>query len=185
MASTTSTPGSAPKAMSSRLLTMKFMQRAAASPTSPSPVIPDERPQKRRKKDADSSTVAFDVNALSNNLAVQKALGEEEAVRQAALDRQAAEAGDTRWVLNFEDEKRPANTYTATLQVVPTGFANLDRLSAPQIQSVSEEDVHDRPLLVGRRSFGKFNRILEVCYYPVLFCCYIDVPAATAKSFLR
>jgi hypothetical protein len=162
MASTTSTPGSAPKAMSSRLLTMKFMQRAAATPTSPSPATPDEPPKKRRKKDGDSSPPAFDVNALANKMAVQKALTEEEVTRQAALERQGAEAGDTRWVLNFEDERLPLHSNTATLQIVQTGFANLDSLSPSQIRSLDEEDSHDKPLVVGRRSFGKFNRVLEV-----------------------
>jgi hypothetical protein len=162
MASTASTPGCAPKAMSSRLLTMKFMQRAAASPASPSPATPEEPPKKRRKKDGGSSPPAFDVNALANNMAVQKALMEEEAIRQVALERQATEAGDTRWVLHFEDEKLPLHSNGGTLQIVQTGFANLDSLLPSQVLTTNEEDAQDKPLLVGRRSFGKFNRVLEV-----------------------
>lgn len=156
-----STPGSVPKAMSSRLLTMKFMQRAAASPTSPSPSTPEEPPNKRRKKGGDSSPSTFSVDALADQRAVQKALAEEEAIRQVALERQAAEAGDTRWVLSFEDDSRLAVFPTLALRVVQTGYANLDSISPYQVRSVDEEP-EDKPIMVGRRSFGKFNRVLEV-----------------------
>ncbi|TVY32939.1 hypothetical protein LSUB1_G007804 [Lachnellula subtilissima] len=159
--SATSTPGSAsaPKSMSSRLLTMKFMQRAAASPPS-SPSTPDEPPTKRRKKGTDSSPSKFDVDALADQRAIQKALADEEAKRQAALDRQAAEAGDTRWVLSFEDQKQTAASSALALRVVQTGYANLDSLPSLQVRSMEEEQ-EDKPIVVGRRSYGKFNKVLE------------------------
>lgn len=138
---------------------MKFMQRAAASPISPSPSTPEEPPNKRRKKGGDSSPSTFSVDALADQRAVQKALAEEEAIRQVALERQAAEAGDTRWVLSFEDDNRLAVSPTLALRVVQTGYANLDSIS--QVRSV-EEEPDDKPIMVGRRSFGKFNRVLEV-----------------------
>ncbi|KAH6668840.1 hypothetical protein B0J14DRAFT_151546 [Halenospora varia] len=153
-------PNGAPKAMSSRLLTMKFMQRAAASsPASSTPSTPDEPPSKRRRTATDSSpTTAFDINALADQQTVQRAVADEEAKRQAALERQAVEAGDTRWVLSFEDQSNAA--VSAALRVVPTGFATIDRLSPLLIRS-TEEEPEDKPVMVGRRSFGKFNRVLE------------------------
>jgi len=159
----TSTPGSAPKVMSSRLLTMKFMQRAAASPASSSPTSPDEPPNKRRKKDSDSTPSKFNVDALADQRAIHKALADEEAKRQAALERQAAEAGDTRWVLSFEDQKKASASSALALRVVQTGYANLDSLPPLQVRSM-EEEPEDKPIVVGRRSYGKFNKVLEVGY---------------------
>lgn len=151
---------------------MKFMQRAAASPTSPSPSTPEEPPNKRRKKGGDSSPSTFSVDALADQKAVQKALAEEEAIRQVALERQAAEAGDTRWVLSFEDDNRLAVSPTLALRVVQTGYANLDSISPYQVRSL-EEEPEDKPIMVGRRSFGKFNRVLEVIHllYSILSFC--------------
>ncbi|TVY41573.1 hypothetical protein LOCC1_G004227 [Lachnellula occidentalis] len=159
--SATSTPGNAPapKSMSSRLLTMKFMQRAAVSPPS-SPSTPDEPPSKRRKKGAESTPTKFNVDALADQRAIQKALADEEAKRQAALERQAAEAGDTRWVLSFEDQKQTAASSALALRVVQTGYANLDSVPSLQVRSMGEEQ-EDKPIVVGRRSYGKFNKVLE------------------------
>ncbi|KAG0647522.1 hypothetical protein D0Z07_6527 [Hyphodiscus hymeniophilus] len=154
--SATSTPGSAPKSMSSRLLTMKFMQRAAASPT-PSPSTPDEPSPKRRKKDTDSpGAPAFDVNALVNQRAIEAAAVEEDAKRQNALEKAAAESGDTRWVLSFEDQTVTAPNLP--LRIVQTGYANLDVSSSFR---PAEEFGEDKPVMVGRRSFGKFNKKVE------------------------
>lgn len=165
MSSGPATPTKAPKAMSSRLLTMKFMQRAAASskPSSPSTASPAEaeQPSPKRRKTGDSSPGAFDVDSLADQRAIQAALAAEEAKRQAALERQAAEAGDTRWILNFKsDGKGPTskNSATSTLHVVPAGYATIDKVSLTS----NYEDFTDRPAIVGRRSFGKFNRIVEV-----------------------
>jgi hypothetical protein len=177
MSSPASTPVRAPKAMSSRLLTMKFMQRAAASPTSPS--TPDEPSAKRQKTDAkaaDSPLSAFDVSSLADARAVEQALAAEEARRQIALNRQAAEAGDTRWVINFEgagnargnrenglgeegeEDKKPA------LRIMQAGFAAIDRGLGGKVL----EEEADQPVMAGRRSFGKFNRKLEVGWRTLL-----------------
>ena len=137
---------------------MKFMQRAAASPTA-SPSTPDEPSPKRRKKDDDSpGRPAFDVNALVNQRTIEAAAVAEDAKRQAALERAAAESGDTRWVLSFEDQTVVRSNLA--LRVVQTGYANLDVPS----RSTPAEDIaeEDKPVMVGRRSFGKFNKKLEV-----------------------
>lgn len=138
------------------------MQRAAASsPTTPSsPSTPDEPSPKRRKKDSDSwspSTSSFDVNALADQRAIQAAIAAEEAKKEAALERAAHESGDTRWVLSFEDQRASSPSSSLALRVVQTGYASLD---APS-RAVEEDMDEDKPVMVGRRSFGKFNKVLE------------------------
>lgn len=162
--SAASPPGSAPKSMSSRLLTMKFMQRAAnTSPSSRGPPTPEEPSPKHRKKDSNPSTpTKFNVDALADRSAIQAALADEEAKRQAALERQAAELGDTRWVLSFEDQKSIAASPALALRVVQTGFAHLD--ASPVKVRYIADDLEEKPAMVGRRSFGKFNKVLEVCH---------------------
>ena len=158
--SATSTPIQVPKAMSSRLLTMKFMQRAAAS-SPKTPDSPDEPSPKRRRTDLNAATPSkVNIDALADSRAVQAALASEEAKRQAALEKQAAEAGDTRWVLSFEDQKLSAASSPLTLRVVQAGFANIDS-SASEIV-FDEDDEETKPVMVGRRSFGKFNKVIEV-----------------------
>lgn len=165
---TASTPGSAPKSMSSRLLTMKFMQRAAAtSPTTANP--PDEPSPKRRKKDSDSpSRPKVNVDELADQRAVQAAIAAEEAKRQAALERQGAEAGDTRWVLSFEDQKGSTKSPNLAIRVVQAGYAHLDVPGDSSAQPVKENAPwEERPVMVGRRSYGKFNKVLEVCNHRI------------------
>ena len=165
MSSSPSSPSSAPKSMSSRLLTMKFMQRAAASsPTSPTTSTIDEPSPKRQKKNSDSSsppTSRFDVNALADQRAIQAAIASEEARKEAALERAAHESGDTRWVLRFEGQQASSSTPSLALRVVQTGYANLDAPSS--IRATQDDGEEDKPVMVGRRSFGKFNKIVEVC----------------------
>lgn len=142
---------------------MKFMQRAAASSPlaqgSPSSQPGTPASNKRQRTDENASPTPFNVNELADQRAVEKAMAEEEAKRQAALDRAAQEAGDTRWVLNFED-KDAQEKKTGGLRVQMASFATLDR-GAARIELDVEED---KPVAGGRRSFGKFNKKLEVFY---------------------
>ncbi len=159
--SAASTPGSAPKSMSSRLLTMKFMQRAAASsPTNVSPSSPDLPSAKRRKTDSDASPSRTQVHSFADRTAVKAALADEEAKRQAALEKQAAESGDTRWVLDFEDQRHTSIPPIVTLRVIEAGFAHLD--TSPSQHVSIDSDSEDTPMVIGRRSFGKFNQVIEV-----------------------
>lgn len=100
------------------------------------------------------------MNALVDQRAIQAAAAAEDAKRQAALERAAAESGDTRWVLSFEDQRASAPPKLA-LRVVQTGYANLD---VPSTTRPAEDFDEDKPVMVGRRSFGKFNKVLEVCF---------------------
>jgi hypothetical protein len=163
MSSPASTPGSAQKGMSSRLLTMKFMQRAAASsPISSSPT-PDEPSPKRQKKNSDSPARAkVNVDALADQRAIQAALDAEEAKRQVALEKQAAEAGDTRWVLSFEGQEKSAPAHNGAFRIIQAGYANLDIPLRPLFKSEDEDEFEDRQTMIGRRSFARFNKALEV-----------------------
>ena len=165
--SAASPPGSAPKSMSSRLLTMKFMQRAAnSSPSVSSPSTPEQPSLKRRRTDSEASPSRANIDSLADRAAVQAALANEEAKRQLALEKQAAEAGDTRWVLSFEDQKHSTVAPGLTLRVVQTGFATLD--TSPSQTRHMDDDIEDVPVMVGRRSFGRFNKILEVCFMEMI-----------------
>jgi hypothetical protein len=163
MSGQTISPAKAPKTMSSKLLTMKFMQRAAASSPNSTPSTPDQ-PSPKRQRIGDSSPANLNIDSLADQRAVQAALAAEEAKRQTALERQAADAGDTRWVLTFKPDVKTSHIQGKTsIRVVETGFAAIDHALPAQITSTSGEDVNsDRPLIVGRRSFGKFNRVIEV-----------------------
>ncbi|MCJ1486417.1 hypothetical protein MMC06_006594 [Schaereria dolodes] len=142
------------KSMSSRLMTMKFMQRAAAS-TPRSPQTPDS-PSSKRQKLSNPSTSA---TASADLKAIQAALAAEEAKRSDALERQAAEVGDTKWVLSFmeDDAGRMHGRANGVAHVITTGYSDLDGSIRPQ----NADGEPWRPQMVGRRSFGKFNRALE------------------------
>ncbi|POS87757.1 hypothetical protein EPUL_001069 [Erysiphe pulchra] len=147
--------GSAPKSMSTRLLTMKFMQRAAALPTSSAPLLINE-PSKRTKKESYSITSRQNIDRLADQNAVLDALAKEEKKSLAALDRLASESGDTRWVLNLKEQDHPVSSMS--LRVVQAGYANLDSLTS---QNTAINDLNEESTILGRRSFGKFNKDLE------------------------
>ncbi|KAG9246959.1 hypothetical protein BJ878DRAFT_532895 [Calycina marina] len=169
MSSPHSRPASGtPKAMSSRLLTMKFMQRAAASTlSSPATQVEEEPAPKRRKKNPDRP--CFNVDELANKRAVEKAIAEEEAKRQAALEKEGAAAGDTHWVLNFEDQKDVAVSKHLSLRVVSTRSASIEVGTPQQVKMTDEDDSSgERSVMIGRRSFGRFNKKLEKQMDPTL-----------------
>src|ERR1700722_8041877 len=78
------------------------MQRSAAKPTNtPStPSTPAGPPSKRQRLSTGSS---FPTTTSSDYEAVRAALAAEELKRAQAIERQAAEAGETRWGLSFRD----------------------------------------------------------------------------------
>lgn len=128
---------------SNRLLSMKFMQRAAAShsTTPKSPSTPTGPPAKRQRTSAASSPAT-----PSDYDAVQAAVAAEEAKRAAAMERQAAEAGETRWVLSFMEPEKESRR-KSSLNVVSAGYADLD--------NADDEDDEDHVPQVGRMAFGK------------------------------
>ncbi|KJZ78998.1 hypothetical protein HIM_01771 [Hirsutella minnesotensis 3608] len=108
-----------PRGVSSRLLTMKFMQRAAASASSAGTPESEGSSKKRR---IDRSPVPGKINAHIDHAIIKAALDEQEATRQAALEIHTST--DTHWTLdNVVTADKTAST---PLNVVYVGYADLD-----------------------------------------------------------
>ncbi|EED17798.1 conserved hypothetical protein [Talaromyces stipitatus ATCC 10500] len=135
------TPGSKPpKTMSSRLLTMKFMQRAAASSSPVASEDPKTPPPKRQRLSTTTSEPATTPRSISDLDAVNAALAAEEQKRADAIARQAAEAGETNWVLDFE------------------GPATNNVTSQPMIVAADSLDAEDQDTSYsGRKCYGGFK----------------------------
>ncbi|KAI0971629.1 hypothetical protein F4678DRAFT_460993 [Xylaria arbuscula] len=118
-------PGT-PKTMSSRLLTMKFMQRAAASSSVSTPSTPPSSDQSnKRRKVAHDTPSNENVDTLVNQAAIQAAIAEEEKKVESALLKRAEELGDARWVLEVPEQTKGYTT-RSPLNVVQVGFAQID-----------------------------------------------------------
>ncbi|KAI9827722.1 MAG: hypothetical protein M1832_004211 [Thelocarpon impressellum] len=150
-------PGKGPKIMSSRLMTMKFMQRAAASSPTATPSTPEQSSPKRRKTSGHSTPDA----PASELQAIQAVLAEEEAKRLKAVERQGAEAGESRWVLSFKDSSLHGDGRgpSRRLQVVDAGYATIDEATRSSVQG--DPDGNPRTANVGRRTFGRLQRSAE------------------------
>ncbi|KAF2191780.1 hypothetical protein K469DRAFT_555982 [Zopfia rhizophila CBS 207.26] len=139
-----------PKAMSNRLMTMKFMQRSAAKAATSEPSTPNGPPSKRVRL-SNGASAPGTPGTPSDHEVIQAALAAEEKKRKEALEKAAVAAGETKWVLSFKDPQdgvRPEG-----MRVVQSGFAVID----------GEDDKSDegvRP--VGRITFGKVVK-KDVC----------------------
>src|ERR1700761_3958345 len=116
-------PNKPGKTMSSRLLTMKFMQRAAASPSS-SPSTPPEPQSKRQRLSNGSYNTTPSSAPRTDAQAVEEALAEEERKRTAALEREAADRGESKWYLSFKEA--PKQETLSPLRIVSAGYSTLD-----------------------------------------------------------
>jgi hypothetical protein len=129
------------------------MQRSAAKPTNtPStPSTPAGPPSKRQRLSTGSS---FPATTSSDYEAVRAALAAEELKRAQAIERQAAEAGETRWVLSFRDpeESGEGKGREPALKVVSAGFAVIDAVGDGEL---SKEKEGVGRTVGGRRRFGK------------------------------
>ncbi|KZL70819.1 zinc knuckle [Colletotrichum tofieldiae] len=109
------------RGISSRLLTMKFMQRAATS--GPAPESPPDEPSSKRRK-FQNSPLSGDFHSF-DQAAVQAALKQQEAKRLSALEASRAELADTHWVLDG-DWGKSAETEDAPPNIVYVGYADID-----------------------------------------------------------
>ncbi|KAJ5851499.1 uncharacterized protein N7529_010884 [Penicillium soppii] len=132
MAGSSSPAGKPEKTMSSNLLTMKFMRRAAAAKeSSPAESVPHTPKRARLSTEAESPRTS-DMDAIT------AALAAEEQKRQEAVSRAAEEAGETHWVLNFPD----APQYNPQ----------------PLVLAADSLDADDNAYSGGRQAFGNFKR---------------------------
>jgi len=132
------------------------MQRAAAA--SP-PTTPSGPPSKKQRLSTGSSPATPSADAQ----AVHEALAAEEQKRQEAIDRQAANAGETKWVLSYQDQKPKYKQ--SPMRIVSAGFSSID--AAGPARMAAEDEEEDSVVgsnYQGRKSFGRFNRTVEVCY---------------------
>ncbi|KAK4455948.1 hypothetical protein QBC34DRAFT_373707 [Podospora aff. communis PSN243] len=124
---------STPKTMSSRLMTMKFMQRgaaqAAAEASSPStPKTEDEGSASKKQKTSHKSAPPTPTanTPIYDQKTIQAALEEEEKKRLTAIERRAAELGDSHWVLDTVNAPPPKPGARPPLKVVQIGFGQID-----------------------------------------------------------
>ncbi|KOC07546.1 hypothetical protein AFCA_004227 [Aspergillus flavus] len=149
MAGSPATGSKPEKTMSSRLLTMKFMQRAAATAAAKETSQPpstegSNTPTPKRQRFAPGEQSQSPAATPSKDLeAISAALAAEEEKRREAIARQAAESGETEWVLDFGAEN-PVNQYAP-----PPFIVTNDSLDA---------DDDDDLVYGGRQAYGNFKR---------------------------
>ena len=142
---------------------LQFMQRAAASSAATDSSAAEQPSPKRRRLSSNASPSAGN----SDLQAIQAALAAEEAKRQQALERQSAEAGETRWMLSFQDaaDSSDGRQDQSGLQVISTGYAGIDESVGKHRNDLGSDDESWTNPTVGRRVFGKFKRAQEVSTY--------------------
>ncbi|ETS06452.1 hypothetical protein M419DRAFT_68639 [Trichoderma reesei RUT C-30] len=115
-----------PKGPSSRLLTMKFMQRAVASAaSSPQPDENSQTSKKRKLKHSATAAAEERISALIDQASIKAAIEEQEAKRQAALALHSATGAH--WVLNTKLDKLNASKPSEpSLNVVYVGYGDID-----------------------------------------------------------
>ncbi|GFF35244.1 hypothetical protein IFM46972_04495 [Aspergillus udagawae] len=142
--------GSKPeKTMSSRLLTMKFMQRAAATaaskevPQTSSAEQSTTSTPKRPRLSSEGVSQSPGATPSSDLEAISAALAAEEEKRREAIARQAADAGETEWVLDYSGAEDTGNEYAAQ----------------PLVIAADSLDADDDDLAYGgRQAYGNFKR---------------------------
>lgn len=148
-------PQSTPKGMSSRLMTMKFMQRAAASETSSpvsvatpvSDVDGSAKSSAKRRKTAYTPNDTPSEKPLYDEKAIKAALEEEDKKRIAAIEKRAKELGDEHWILPAAQLPASDAKQRVTLNFVQVGFAQIDGGHV----SDDEEDASHSKIGVPRR----------------------------------
>lgn len=138
---------------STRLLGMKFMQRAAASGNqSSAPSTPDGRPAKRARLSNGTGTPS--TPGLSDQQRLQAAQAEEELQRSAVMARLAAEAGETHWVLNVKEPRAK----DAPMNIIQAGFADLDSVDDESSDSEDANNGATTRFVAGRMVFGQLKK---------------------------
>ena len=130
------------------------MQRGAAASSPTIEVLPN-RPNKRKR--ISNGKGNQDIRSTVHSQAVQAAVAVEEAKRQAALDRQTLEGGDTKWVLSVREDSR--EEVNGALRVIKMGE---DGVSVGEGRAAAVGKAPWSEGVLGRRSFGMFNKAVEV-----------------------
>jgi hypothetical protein len=143
------------------------MQRSSVpSPTAPRSSSPAEHSSKRQRLSNGSRV------SLSDYERGQAALAEEELKRSKAIDRQAAELGETKWVLSVQEPKLEKSS----LKIVSASFADIDASDGES--EMDGEETSARP--TGRIFYGKVWA-RSIMLVPVLALNY-TIASATSET---
>ncbi|KAH7170555.1 hypothetical protein EDB81DRAFT_170255 [Dactylonectria macrodidyma] len=135
-----------PRGVSSRLLTMKFMQRAVASASSAG--SPDSELHSAKKRKLGESPSEGRINLNIDQATIKAALDEQESKRLSALEKHVV--ADTHWVLNNAWAGSKATDASTPLKVVYVGYGDIDSSN----ESGDNEDVPAN----GRTSTHNFKK---------------------------
>ena len=120
------------------------MQRSAAANKSRAPAEGTRTPESKRTRLSTEASPEPAAKPSSDLEAISAAIAAEEEKRREALSKQAAEAGDTEWVLDYPGVQQAARPI-----VVTAG-------------SLDDED--DDESYGGRQTYGNFKRKKTVCF---------------------
>ncbi|KAF2279891.1 uncharacterized protein EI97DRAFT_447571 [Westerdykella ornata] len=143
-----------PKTMSSRLMTMKFMQRSAAKTASGPPSEPStpNGPPSKRMRLSNGRSLPSTPHTPSEQEVLQTALAAEERKREEALAKAAAQTGETKWVLSVQETRGEREKEGQGLRVVHAGFAMIDQEDS--LESGEEEEEEGEEGRPARMQFG-------------------------------
>ena len=137
------------------------MQRSTNT-TSPTTRTPETAtpPQNKRQRLSNGSYNRTPASAASEELAPSQSPNADDWTYSSAGQ------GETKWYLKIAEPKRHQST-ESPLRIVSAGFSTLDRNATKDANEYSDkqddtEGVATRRVVSGRRSFGKFNKTLEV-----------------------
>lgn len=136
------------------------MQRAAASGGSTPSTPAEPAAKKQRLSNGSHVSTPASASASGANTPIEAQTPDEQR-REEIFAREAAARGDSKWYLSFQEPQQAARP--SPLRVVSAGYGALDTSGAADIDS-SDDEVEEsvRPKVSGRRSFGKFNKAVEV-----------------------
>ena len=127
------------------------MQRAAAQDRPQSGAsTPDGQPAKKRMRMSNGNSTPMTPDAQR----LQAAQEQEELKHKEVMDRIAAEAGETRWVLSV---KEPPVQSSGPI-IIHTGFADIDAASEDD-QSDEDDGIKASKTVPGRMMFGTVRQI--------------------------
>jgi hypothetical protein len=130
------------------------MQRAANASPQSTPSTPDGPPSKRQRLSYGNN--ASPVTPSSDQRAIQAALAEEEMKRSVAVERQAIEAGESRWMLSVKQSQ----IATPAFRIEQASFADIDSTNSDDDHEEGEyEQSPAEKRVAGRMSFGKVSLV--------------------------
>ena len=98
----------------------------ASSPSTPKTEDDDEGSASKRRKVSHKSAPPTPSTPIYDQKAIQAAIDEEEKKRLVAIEKRAAELGDSHWVLDGASTMLPKSGSCLPLNVVQVGFAQID-----------------------------------------------------------